>query len=528
VSDVVFVVEGERHNGVRALFAAQSEVFRRMLFGSMMESVVGSEVVLHDVTVSAFKFLRSSFYGVDEELTASVVVDVLFSAQKYLVTPLVAQCLSFIRSVESVADWFLILQQFEASPFELEAAKYLKAIVDPERAEDAPYILQFKSMEFVRSPLFERLRAPTVVIIIGSDCLAVNEHLIWESVLKWTRCNAANLEAVEPEQDDHRREHIELELNEPNHDDVDSKEAVAGSPDQKESDSPSVGTDHHHKERRLSATERTVMGQFARYIRFSQMDGSYFREHIVDQNLLPQRDVIEIMFCRENGSKWTTKFNDEPRRKRKLQDTFRLKDVTLTLEQVAALCTGHTVDFRDCYGLFCSATVIEVDAENDRLKLHYNEWGSSYDEWFLFKLNNAATSNQQSQSLILSQHQVLHRIAKHGAITGRKAQSQPFKDKLVDFKRHGYRRADAAESTHELQVKLPMAFWIKNQHFIDGHSRFIGQWLNAKIIGFKTATKYSDHIKVGLYINGDHYEYWVHPDNADEVRPMTQQQLPRR
>jgi len=227
VSDVVFVVEGERHNGVRALFAAQSEVFRRMLFGSMMESVVGSEVVLHDVTVSAFKLLRSSFYGVDEEL-------------------------------------------------------------------------------------------------------------------------------------------------------------------------------------------------------------------------------------------------------------------------------------------------------------HYNEWGSSYDEWFLFKLNNAATSNQQSQSLILSQHQVLHRIAKHGAITGRKAQSQPFKDKLVDFKRHGYRRADAAESTHELQVKLPMAFWIKNQHFIDGHSRFIGQWLNAKIIGFKTATKYSDHIKVGLYINGDHYEYWVHPDNADEVRPMTQQQLPRR
>merc|ERR1719295_226148 len=310
----------------------------------------------------------------------------------------------------------------------------------------------------------------------------------------------------------------------------DAKEAVNDNKEQKEENAEREqiemdgdGSTTNHKSNavppiNLSATERAMMTEFSRFIRFSQMDAEYFREHIVDQQLLPQRDVIEIMFSRENGSKWTTKYNDSPRQKSKRMDTFQLKDFALSFDEVAALSVGDSVDFRDLYGLFCSATVREVDHSEHRVKIHYNNWGSTYDEWFSYKADTERSMNSRRQRIILNQQNLLHRIVRHGAITGRMCTRDPFTEKVEEFKKMGFRRANADDSTERVQVKLPMAFWKKNEHFIENKEQYIGQWLSGKIIGFKTAIKYSEHIKIGLYISGEHFEYWVHPDNADEVR----------
>merc|ERR1739838_580651 len=196
--------------------------------------------------------------------------------------------------------------------------------------------------------------------------------------------------------------------------------------------------------------------EFSRFVRFNQMDAAYFREHIVDQQLLPHRDVIDIMFSRENGSKWTTKYNDTPRHKTKRMDTFRLSDIALSLKEVAALSVGDTVDFRDLYGLFCSATVREVDHNEHRVKIHYINWGSTYDEWFAYKAGTEQAARSRHR-VVLKQQDLLHRIVRHGAVTGRSCLREPFNEKVKEFKKMRFRRADAADSTEKVQVKLPMA-----------------------------------------------------------------------
>lgn len=268
----------------------------------------------------------------------------------------------------------------------------------------------------------------------------------------------------------------------------------------------------------LSATERAMMTEFSRFIRFSQMEAEYFREHIVDQQLLPQRDVIEIMFSRENGSKWTTKYNDSPRHKVKEKDTFRLKDIALSLEEVAALSVGDHIDFRDKYGLFCPSTIMEVDHSQHRIKIHYDKWSSNYDEWFVYQPDSIQTAHQRRQRIVLNQQDLLQRVVRRGAVTGRTCSREGLKEKVERFKKMGFVRADVDDSTEKVQIKFPMTFWKKNDHFIEDKLQYIGTWIDGKIIGFKTALKYEGHIKVGISINGEHFEYWVHPDNADEVR----------
>ena len=173
-----------------------------------------------------------------------------------------------------------------------------------------------------------------------------------------------------------------------------------------------------------------------------------------------QRDVIEIMFCRENGSKWSSKFNDKPRARPRPLDSFRLSQIALSLEEVAALSVRDAVDFRDLYGLFCSATVIEADHSQHRLKMHYKDWGSTYDEWFVYKAdadgaaNATASGNASGRRLVLSQQDLAQRMVRHEAVTGRHCTRQPFKDKVAEFKKRGFRRADAVESGAGLAAQV--------------------------------------------------------------------------
>jgi len=484
LGDVTFIVEGEQRSGVRALFAANSLVFRRMLFGAMMESNPSNEVLLSDLSVAAFDYLRATFYNVHSALTPQIVVDVLFAAQKYLIAPLRAKCMAFIASMQDLADWYHVLRQFESSG----STAFLEELFGPETEEQMAYILQFKSAAFIESELFEQLRPETVAIVIGSDFLAAKEHEIWEALLRWTRTNAVS---------DGRR--------------AEAKEDGDDGAERKETDSDTLG-----------AAERAMLKSFAQWIRFSQMDSAYFREHIVDKELLTQRQVIDIMFCRENCSKWKSPFNDSPRRRPHRLDTFRIDEVVLSVEEVAALRAGDAVDFRDSYGLFCSATVLETEHSEHRIKIHYNNWGSTYDEWFCYEVPTAPTPPHRVAE---TQQDVLRRIARHQSVTARKANRAPFKEKVAAFKRRGFRAA-ARESDvgdeHRVEVSLPTAFWRKNEHLIPRCDRRQGRWLCAKIVAFKTAKKYTDHLKVAIDVNGEEFTFWVHPDNADEIRPIGQ------
>lgn len=543
ISDVTFIVENEELSGIRSIFACQSIVFKKMLYGNMMESNPSNHVILNDITINAFKYLRYTFYNIFEnkgngELTPSIVVDVLFAAQKYLIEPLIIKCIEFIKEIENINDWYYILKQFESSSFQYQSKLYLTQIIN--KPNNAPYILQYKSHKFLENDNFKLLKADTIIILINSDNLAAKEHQIWDALIKWTKHNAININ-IDDEQKESGNNQREKEREEID----DKKDEESKDKDKKE---------NNNKD--LNDKEINLLTQFIKYIRFNQMDATYFKEEIVDKNILNSSDIINIMFARENNTKWKLKnFNDKKRIPSKLMDTFILNEICLTLKQIKLLKIGDLIDFRDLYGLFCPASIIDVDHVSNRIKIHYNNWGSTYDEWYQYsssstsasQSNNDQNEDEENQNddehevqneneneneheneeddeqrirteiVKLTQKDRSHRIARYGSVTNRKIKREILKLQIEQFQNNTHENQQQIQQ--EIQVKLPMWFWKKNENYIDNKYLFINKWLNAKIVGFKTAAKYSHHIKIGIYINEDHYEYWIHPDNNDECRP---------
>jgi len=455
------------------MFAAQSIVFKRMLYGSMLEADPSAEVLLSDLTVDAFCFLRDSFYNIPAALSAALVVDVLFAAQKYMISPLVSKCVHFIKSeVREVADWFLILQNLEGSKYPGQSKQYLLSIINE---GVPPFVLLYKSLPFLQSAQFEQLHADTIAILLSSDSLAAREHEIWEALIKWSRAN--------------QNEATNSAKN------VKHKSIVCDKEDEKEEKGKAISAE-------ATSAPVSIPESLIRYIRFNQMDVAYLRERIVDQAVLSPQQVIDIMFARENAAKWKSAFNDAPRSKSKTLHSFQLTDIALTVEERAALGVGDLVDFRDSYGLFCAASIIETDHERSRLKIHYTEWGRTYDEWWTYDESDAENAPVDKV-----------RMVKHGAITGRKVQRDHFKQQIQRYRDNGYHHG------RECLVNFPASFWVKNENYIDDQE-LRGKWVKASIVGFKTAKKYSDHLKVSIYINEDHFEYWIHPDNEQEIRPI--------
>jgi len=500
LSDVTFIVEDAEMHGVRSMFAAQSIVFKRMLYGAMLESDPSAEVLLSDLTVDAFCFLRDSFYNIPAALSASLVVDVLFAAQKYMIAPLVHKCVQFIKAeVREISDWYLVLQHLENSKYPGQSKQYLLNIINE---GVPPFVLLYKSLQVLQSPQFQELHADTVAILLSSDHLAAREHEIWEALVKWSR---ANQELTESD-DQARNSKVKSKsiANDKDNEDEKEKEEKGNDVDEQnqnqsskaiKSNPASPSDDDKEFDSAVAIPESLI-----RYIRFNQMDVTYLRERIVDQSVLSPQQVIDIMFARENASKWKSAFNDAPRSKSKTLHSFQLTEIALTVEERRALTVGDLCDFRDSYGLFCAASIIETDHERKRVKIHYTEWGRTYDEWWTYDECNPDSAPVDQV-----------RMVKHGAVTGRKVQREHFKQQIQRYRDNGYHHG------RECLVNFPASFWQKNENYIDD-TELRGKWVKANIVGFKTAKKYSDHLKVSIYINEDNFDYWIHPDNEQEIR----------
>eukprot|EP01084_Bolivina_argentea_P094755 170379_1 len=495
LNDVTFIVEDEEFSGIRSLFGCQSIVFRQMLYGSMMESQPENDVVLHDITIEAFKYLRNTFYNIfDNDLTPFIVVDVLYAAKKYLIKPLVKKCIHFIKNITNIDDWYFVLNIFEQSPC---AQDFINLIVN---VDDSPYILQHKSLKYIQDKKFKYLKHNTIIIFISSDNLAANEDEIWEALLIWTRFNTGNKNKNKNKNKNNIFERDEKEL--------ESEELES---ENEETESENMN---------LNESEKHLMNNFITFIRFNQMSSNFLKKNIVEKKILKQDDIINIMFARENATKFKSKFNDSPRNKPKALDTFQLNEICLTLKQIKSLSVGDLIDFRDFYGLFCGSSVIDIDHSQNKIKIHYNSWGSTYDEWYTYICDTNTNTNTNANTIdnegkiILAQKDKNYRIAQFGSVTNRQIQREYFRDRIEQYK------SGTNDTNNECQVKLSNWFWKKNENYIANKHLYMNKWLNAKVIGYKTATKYSHHIKIGIYINDDHFEYWIHPDNAEEIQPI--------
>ena len=68
-SDVTFEIGNEafgtkEFHGMRGLFAAQSDVLEKMLYGNMIEASINNTVIINDIHPCGFEWFQSYCYGI--------------------------------------------------------------------------------------------------------------------------------------------------------------------------------------------------------------------------------------------------------------------------------------------------------------------------------------------------------------------------------------------------------------------------------------------------------------------------------
>ena len=152
MNDVIFTVgidgNTEDIHGVKFLFCAHSEVFKNMFCSDMMESN-DNKVIIRDVTIKAFKYIKKYTHGLNPKLEYQDTVDILYAAQKYIIDDLVKKCkdkLSSINDLDIFYDTMLKIGIYAPSTFgsldSIISSKYVSQNID-----DIAYDGKFKSIK---------------------------------------------------------------------------------------------------------------------------------------------------------------------------------------------------------------------------------------------------------------------------------------------------------------------------------------------------------------------------------------------
>ena len=227
--DVVFKVKDKTFFGVSGIFAAFSPVFEKMLFGSMIESQVGSYiisdsldtnvsptrkkndevntnndneglddddndininattssdsrkcVVITDVEPKAFEFLQQYIYLQKPLMNNDLVVDVLYLSQKYLIKDVEKLCLSHIKNVSDINITLLFISTM-INKYKMidESNKLLKKHKIFSSSKSLVKTLKSKNFKYLPFSMIEA--------ILKSDILHIKEEIIWQKCVQWAK-----------------------------------------------------------------------------------------------------------------------------------------------------------------------------------------------------------------------------------------------------------------------------------------------------------------------------------------------------
>eukprot|EP01084_Bolivina_argentea_P256695 432274_1 len=117
---------------IKALFAANSEVFKNLLYGDFNEAKSRNpEIEIRDITCSAFEYIRDLFYHFNPQLTSDIVLDVSIAARRYFIDELMIECINYLRNLSNITKWYNILYEIQNkynNYFGIE--QYLCALID--------------------------------------------------------------------------------------------------------------------------------------------------------------------------------------------------------------------------------------------------------------------------------------------------------------------------------------------------------------------------------------------------------------
>ena len=137
MNDVIFTVgiNGNTKDirGVKFLFCAHSEVFKKMFCIDMIESNDGN-VIIKDVSIEAFKYIKAYTHGEDPKLQYQHIVDILYAAQKYMIQDIVKKCKDKLSNIDNLNIFYDIM--FKIGKYAPSTFGSLDTIISSEYVSD--------------------------------------------------------------------------------------------------------------------------------------------------------------------------------------------------------------------------------------------------------------------------------------------------------------------------------------------------------------------------------------------------------
>ena len=184
LSDVIFVVNGERFASHRVILASRSEYFRVLLFGSFKESQsCMNELVIEDTTALAFGALLKYIYTgklTISEYSEADVLDILGLAHKYRFELLEESISSYLNISLTIENVCLIYD--DSLLYNLTTlTKICKEFLD------------LHASEAMKHPTFLNLSLYAICELIQRDSFYAPELEIFNAVYKWRKHNFTDL-----------------------------------------------------------------------------------------------------------------------------------------------------------------------------------------------------------------------------------------------------------------------------------------------------------------------------------------------
>ena len=173
MSEVTFVVQGERIPAHKAILATVSPVFHAMFNGPLAPKEKHPEIKINDFSdAKAFIDFLKYLYVEESRLDKANVFDVMYLAKKYIVPSLEQRCRMFIIN---------ILEEDNVLPT-LELALDL----DDKEIETSCMGIVCKSIQILsRREDFLQLSLPCLTHILKSDDLVISEVELFLAVCRW-------------------------------------------------------------------------------------------------------------------------------------------------------------------------------------------------------------------------------------------------------------------------------------------------------------------------------------------------------
>eukprot|EP01084_Bolivina_argentea_P282232 483056_1 len=489
--DVIFIIGDQHFTGIRALFAAQSEVFRNMLFGNYSESVSKDKaVILQDITPEAFTFIRSMFYFQNPKLTCDIIVDVLYASQIYFIKTLITKCHQYLLNIEKTKNWYKILKSYAKYP-ESTFYPFFKIFIQNCKALNIANCIehQHNNDNKIKEINMNNENDNNNISNSNDDntnhnndnyyfdkYLLLNDNLFEKYLLYWQieemlKCGINDERMF--------KACIRWSKNMLNRNSKNNCMCLCDDKIEIETETETETNIIINNKNDIIITDwNYYMKKLINYFDFNKFNIDYLCDEINKMKFISKDKIISILRFKLSNS--SSKMNimtgiDEKTNQHildEIKDGFHMNEMLLTDSDLSSLRVGDKIDHRDYKGRWCKASITQKQFMF--IKLHYVGWNSQYDCWIHISED-------------------YEKLAKYGRITRRQVQRKLLQNLKINDK---------------VLIRLPSC-----------HRFHYMSWIKAKVSYIEEDT---GQIKFtyGITQNSDaKYSWWTHPDNVDECKP---------